>query len=289
MTTHQTAPSRPTTGTAAFTLIELLTVIGIVGVLLSILLPSLGRVRDAANVTRELAAAQQLAQAYQLYADEHQGYVLPAKVHPTKSPKPILDDPPQDEQGNPPPSASWARWFWRLAPYLDFNYEVLYRDEDLLPQVGQDGFSYAVTVNPGFGINYYYVGGRVEYYDNDNYVNTWGRGWWIERITDARRPSQLFAFVSSAEFVDSSGQLLEGYFKAKAPYFVSSLWQYTGQPTPETNPNKTGWVRPIANQTVVTAMLDGHAEALPWDEVKDMRHWAPKADSPDWHMEFPLP
>lgn len=293
MTTPQTAPSRTGRRAAAFTLIELLTVIAIIGVLVAILLPSLRRVRDAASVAQELSSARQLAQAYQVYADHHQGYVLPAKVHPTESPKPIIDDQPTDAQGDPVQSIASQRWFWRLAPYLDFNYEVFYRDEELLYsdfiQQSQAGFAYAVTVYPGFGINERFVGGLSDYYEPEsNYTQAWGTGWWIERITDARRPSQLFVFVSSAT-VDSNGDFREGFFKVTAPYFVGPKWPYTGNSPirDEASPGNTGNVWPVANQTVVTAMLDGHAEALKWDEAKDMRRWAPKADSADWHMSPP--
>jgi len=36
------------------------------------------------------------------------------------------------------------------------------------------------------------------------------------------------------------------------------------------------------NRKAAVGFLDGHAGLLGWEELQDMRHWAPKADRPDW-------
>jgi prepilin-type N-terminal cleavage/methylation domain-containing protein/prepilin-type processing-associated H-X9-DG protein len=59
-------PGRP-----GFTLIELLVVIGIIAVLFSILLPSLGRAREAAKRTNCLANLRTLGQAMFVYANNY--------------------------------------------------------------------------------------------------------------------------------------------------------------------------------------------------------------------------
>jgi prepilin-type N-terminal cleavage/methylation domain-containing protein/prepilin-type processing-associated H-X9-DG protein len=64
----------------AFTLVELLVVIGIIAVLISILLPALQRAREAANTTVCLSNLRQISMAIQLYALQHRGFLLPAEV-----------------------------------------------------------------------------------------------------------------------------------------------------------------------------------------------------------------
>jgi len=57
----------------AFTLVELLVVIGIIALLVALLLPALGRARDQATTTRCLSNLRQLALAANEYATRHHG------------------------------------------------------------------------------------------------------------------------------------------------------------------------------------------------------------------------
>jgi prepilin-type processing-associated H-X9-DG protein/prepilin-type N-terminal cleavage/methylation domain-containing protein len=62
--------------TAAFTLVELLVVIGIIGVLLAILLPALAGAREQANIIKCMANLKQIGIAMNIYTDNSKG-VLP--------------------------------------------------------------------------------------------------------------------------------------------------------------------------------------------------------------------
>jgi len=58
----------------AFTLVELLVVIGIIALLISILLPSLSKARESANRTACLSNIKQITLAFIMYTTENKGY-----------------------------------------------------------------------------------------------------------------------------------------------------------------------------------------------------------------------
>ena len=61
----------------AFTLVELLVVISVISILISILLPALGRVRQQAKSIQCLANLRQLGVAFYLYGNDYEGRALP--------------------------------------------------------------------------------------------------------------------------------------------------------------------------------------------------------------------
>jgi prepilin-type N-terminal cleavage/methylation domain-containing protein/prepilin-type processing-associated H-X9-DG protein len=72
--------TRPVSQPRAFTLVELLVVIGIIAVLISILLPALGRARSQAASLKCLSNLRQIGQAMNLYTGDAKGYLVPGSI-----------------------------------------------------------------------------------------------------------------------------------------------------------------------------------------------------------------
>jgi prepilin-type processing-associated H-X9-DG protein len=75
---HATPCSRPVDRPArrigAFTLVELLVVIGIIAILISLLLPALGRAQEQARRVKCLSNLRQIGQATIMYCDQNKGF-----------------------------------------------------------------------------------------------------------------------------------------------------------------------------------------------------------------------
>jgi len=65
---------------AAFTLVELLVVIGIIAILISVLLPTLAGARRAAETAQCLSNLRQIGQGFATYQSEHLGWVIPGFI-----------------------------------------------------------------------------------------------------------------------------------------------------------------------------------------------------------------
>ena len=74
MQPSERSPSAPAARPTAFTLVELLVVIGIIALLIAMLLPALNRAREHANQVVCMSNLRQIGQAMVMFANEHQGY-----------------------------------------------------------------------------------------------------------------------------------------------------------------------------------------------------------------------
>ncbi|MHC4991976.1 MAG: type II secretion system protein [Planctomycetota bacterium] len=280
--------------TAGFTIVELLVVVGIITLLMGLLLPALQGVKTTARRTAEMSAARQLMVAYTNYAAVNRDYVMPGY----KTGLTALDPAGRRIDDIQIPLVG-ARYPWRLAPFLDYQFRGLYLNEhqdDLErmenTQAFEQGFTegyaeyvYLVSLYPSLGLNATWVGGhsgRLAF--NETALGVYGR-FYVSRTTDARRPEQLIVFAS-ARGPDPNNQdaVYEGYFEVRSPYFTGAR-EWAEDYSPTLAPYEWGFVSPRHGRQSVVAFLDGHADGLMDDELDDMRLWAPNADRPDWILQ----
>ncbi|MEM7230014.1 MAG: type II secretion system protein [Planctomycetota bacterium] len=276
---------------AGFTIVELLVVVAIIGVLIGLLLPAIKHAQDSAKMINEKAAARDMMIAYQLYADDHSDWVLPGYKDGLSA---------FDENTDPIFEPISSRYPWRLAPYLDYRMDALYKNSgfDTLEEMRNEtpeSYTYLVSVLPSLGLNSAFVGGDSR---NSGFLKPPPGGgsylyditgiFYVRRTGEVRRPDQLIVF-GSARSGDPETTLTsepqEGYFRITSPYWLPNQglrWnEYFEYSDP---PEKFGNVSCRYKGNAVVAMFDGHVETMGEQELLDMRHWANGATKRDWRL-----
>jgi len=276
-----------------FSLIELLVVIAIVALLVAVLIPSLGKARQAAKATREIVSAQQVMVATLLYSNDAKGAVIPGYAPQWMVNGPVVV---RDNQGERLTDEVAMRYPWRMYPYMGESFRGLYEQEKVLADLLEQeatyssagiNYQYAVSLFPSLGINASFFGGndrRVQF-DND-YDSRTGRVV-LRRIEDAIRPSEILSYVSARSSAMNSlpiqGQP-QGFFRVEPPIFQAArgrVWgaAYDARANPAAN---SGYVSLRHGGKAVGAYVDGHANLLDWAELGDMRRWSDAANSATW-------
>ncbi len=260
-----------------FTLIELLVVIAIISLLAGALLPALSRARQRVRYINEVNSARQLMIAHRMYSDEHAGRVFPGYRY---------DFPAQDRNGRPLLHPINARYPWRIAPYMEMNFEILYANQNraLLHSFAnnnEENYAYAASLFPSLAPNSVFVGGDDQVLPPNEKAHEKFGPFCVIKDSDVQRPSSLITFLSSrAEFDDG---VVEGFYRTDPPYLTKRLWMDEWDPFEP--PNQFGFVHPRYQTRTVTAMFDGHAEGLGLNDLEDMRNWANQADRHDWVLQ----
>ena len=288
-TPNRTSSCRP--AASGFTIVELIVVLGIVALLMGLLLPALASMRAASRQTAEAASARQLFIAYTNYSTVWDDAVLPGYRTSWSDGRPLRarDASGIDLSSQGVPGVAIARYPWRLAPYLDFQFDSLYLNDqgeslDGMRNTTDGSFNYVVSLFPSLGLNARWVGGHEgQLAWQPVAIETFGR-FWIERMSAVRRADQLIVFASArgADPAFPEAGVVDGYFDVRSPSFVEEEWN--GDWHPNAAPGDHGFVALRHSDAAITALMDGSVELMTEGELRDMRHWANDATSEDWTM-----
>lgn len=257
---------------SAFTLVELLAVVAIVGVLAAILIPVLAACRAQAGRTSELSAARQLMVGYHLYAGDHRGRLLPFQETGATG--------AVNERGGAVSGIAGTRWPHRLRPYLGDRFrDILYvnTQADYYDETASAD-DYSLSIGTSFGLNGPFVGGDASSLVKDTPVLS---------VAQAANPSGLIVFASA-----HSRSLNEksGYWRISSPRSNSTApdWpaaDLAGLPASPSLDSAYGWLAYRHHGRAVVAYLDSRVELHSNAELRDMRRWsdtARRTDNPDY-------
>ena len=116
--------SRARKSSRAFTLTELLVVLGLIALLTAIVCPAFNSARMFSKRCQEVAAARHAVQAWTMYATDRDGQVLPGFKSGLTAYQADGTAIQPGVYGGAPTIA--ARWPWRLAPYFSGDMKSLY-------------------------------------------------------------------------------------------------------------------------------------------------------------------
>lgn len=239
------------------------------------LLPTLAGAKQKAKRLREVNGAHQLMIAWQMYAHDHNDYVLPG--YPTAETTVTYDD-----RNNLVSNPEGQRYPWRLARYLAHNFRVIYVNEarawlDKAELESHSSYVYSASLYPSLGYNSVFLGGDSSYELTLQNAADYGftTDWLVTRTTQISRPSQLMAFGSARATTANFG-----FFKIWPPYSAARKWAVNFNPAAD--PKQWGYVHPRWRNRAVTAMTDGHVGSVDLTDIQDMRYWCNKADRADW-------
>ncbi len=246
----------------AFTLVELLVVISIIAMLVSILLPALGKAKDQARDVMDKSNLRQWGLVFQMYTDDHDGYF-------------------QAGYGGTTMQSNW--WMKSAVTYYGEVEDIRYCPTATETEFDTDGSAQG----PGYGRQPFMAWGHVgEWAVNegslDQYLDhgSYGINGWLEDTRIQHDPEQTAKFwrnrdaITGADTVPTltDAQWLDGWPEPDhaPPNREDSKWQY------QANSHMVRFVQNRHNGHQNMLFADGSANSV---RLREM--WTLK-----WHQEY---
>jgi prepilin-type N-terminal cleavage/methylation domain-containing protein/prepilin-type processing-associated H-X9-DG protein len=255
--------------TRAFTLVELLVVIGIIALLISILLPSLSAAREHGNAVKCLSNVRQLAAAFIMYAGENKGK-LPF---------------PSASRGAQHRETDWIFWQTQATPLVatipDLGDSAVCRYMGKTPADSlrcpsdlwaEHSSTVPGTTTDGLGGPYLYSY-TVNSFITDGYTppgSTTAKGWTISSIRN--NTEKLLLGEEDEHSIDDGRWVL---FDKSVTSGIGNRLAIRHEKRRILPDNDANWPRNLDRRGNV-AFLDGHGEYAARDYVHDPIHYDPQ-------------
>ncbi|MFI4912915.1 MAG: DUF1559 domain-containing protein [Sedimentisphaeraceae bacterium JB056] len=255
--------NRENTKIKGFTLIELLVVISIIAVLMSILMPALGKVRENAKKTICSTRQKDLGMALQLYRQSYDSKLPPS--YAIGKEKSLHSD-------------GYYRWHMRVKDFYDQQQGDSYAyDGFRCPNMEKYMKQYDGETAIGlYGFNYFFLG-RPNYADTD---------WW-KRFDAIQQPSNLpiISDLSSDKVGNLFPNTNSGWWMSyENPHPSAYEYGWLGGDMAQYGESRSNMYGPAPNHGSSKCnflMADGHTDSI---DVCKAGQWPWLGDSPDQQM-----
>ena len=218
MTAHASCPPRRTSLRApsrAFTIVELLVVVGIIAILVSLTSVALSQAGGSARQARALSGLKQVGTAWLQYSNQNDdrtmiGYADPGVQQYFKMKT-------KDRAGNTVAAADAAYYPHRLLPFLGYDRSLMYdyiAEYEDITNIPDN----VIAQNPAWGYNAFYLGGWWEMQGNQptmRYGQT--AGVVCRSVAQIERPTEMIVFSASTAAEP-------GLYKAPDELRLGSSW-----------------------------------------------------------------